>query len=213
MKRVKNVAVPRPIVYGSYAASITKKDPPPNDPSHTHRWTVYVRGLNGEDLGYFIKKVSFKLHESFIPQNRIIDRAPFEVTETGWGEFEIQIKIQFQDPQEKPLMLFHQLQLYPKDDSANATVKKPVIAEKYDEIVFNEPTEDMFKILNSHPLVSGGKKPTHGFTVEAEAEEAMKYATINERILAETEAYKARLMEAEEAIKTLQEEIRAMEQS
>jgi hypothetical protein len=53
----------RPFVYGSHAALI--KGEIPSDPSHTHIWTIYVRGLNGEDQSYFIDKVEFKLHESF----------------------------------------------------------------------------------------------------------------------------------------------------
>lgn len=28
---------------------------------------------------------------------------PFEVSETGWGEFELLIKIYFQDPNERPV--------------------------------------------------------------------------------------------------------------
>ena len=30
-------------------------------------------------------------------------KPPYEVKETGWGEFEIQIKIYFQDSSEKPV--------------------------------------------------------------------------------------------------------------
>ena len=63
-RRSKGVTVHRPIVYGSSARPITKKDVP-SDPSHTHAWTLFVRGVHGEDISYFIKKVVFKLHESF----------------------------------------------------------------------------------------------------------------------------------------------------
>jgi len=38
----------RSIVYGSLAVPIKK---PETD--HTHRWTVYVRGFNGEDIFTF----------------------------------------------------------------------------------------------------------------------------------------------------------------
>jgi YEATS domain-containing protein 4 len=65
-----------------------------------------------------------------------LDHPPYEVTETGWGEFEIVIKIYFQDPTEKSVTLYHHLQLYPKDD-ALLQVKKPVLVEHYDEIVIN----------------------------------------------------------------------------
>ena len=33
----------------------------------------------------------------------VITKPPYEVNETGWGEFEIQIKIYFMDPLERPV--------------------------------------------------------------------------------------------------------------
>ena len=33
----------------------------------------------------------------------VITQAPFEVEESGWGEFETQITIYFVDPNEKPV--------------------------------------------------------------------------------------------------------------
>ena len=33
----------------------------------------------------------------------VFTKPPYEVRETGWGEFEIQIKIYFQDSAEKPV--------------------------------------------------------------------------------------------------------------
>lgn len=31
----------------------------------THKWTVYVRGPQHEDLGHFVRRVQFDLHPSF----------------------------------------------------------------------------------------------------------------------------------------------------
>jgi hypothetical protein len=59
-----------------------------------------VRGLECEDLSYFIRKVVFQLHPSFTNPVRVVDHPPFEVTETGWGEFEVAIRIYFQDQSE-----------------------------------------------------------------------------------------------------------------
>jgi transcription initiation factor IIF auxiliary subunit len=43
----------------------------------------------------------------------VIDKPPFEVTETGWGEFEIQIRVAFStESGEKPITLFHVLKLH-----------------------------------------------------------------------------------------------------
>ena len=42
-----------------------------------------------------------------------VKKAPFEVSETGWGEFEAGIRIFFKDPEEQPIDLFHIIKLYP----------------------------------------------------------------------------------------------------
>jgi YEATS domain-containing protein 4 len=36
----------------------------------------------------------------------VVNRVPFEIEESGWGEFEIQITIFFVDPNEKPVFAF-----------------------------------------------------------------------------------------------------------
>lgn len=51
-----------------------------------------------------------KFHESFFcgflsifVHFSVLDTVPFEVSETGWGEFEVQIKLYFIDVNEKPV--------------------------------------------------------------------------------------------------------------
>lgn len=58
-----------PFIYGSTAIPITQKDNIP-DPSHTHKWSVYVKGLEGQDISYLFKKVVIKIHETFPNPNR-----------------------------------------------------------------------------------------------------------------------------------------------
>lgn len=36
----------------------------------------------------------------------VLVKPPYEVTETGWGEFEVVIKIYFNDPNERPVKYF-----------------------------------------------------------------------------------------------------------
>lgn len=93
--------ISKPIVYGSVAHCLPEKRPD----GRTHRWTVFVKPYHNEDLSVFIKKVHFKLHDSYGNCNRTVTKMPYEVSETGWGEFEIVIKIYFQDPNEKPVNL------------------------------------------------------------------------------------------------------------
>lgn len=158
--RLKNVVHVRPIVYGSYAQPL-KANEPRNDASHTHKWAVFVKGHNGEDLSSFVKKVTFKLHESFQNAERTIDAPPYVVEETGWGEFEIPIKIFFHDTKEKPVQFFLMLQLHPKDEKDDGTPEseKTVIAEYYDELIFSEPSEEMDALLRANPPVAEAPNP------------------------------------------------------
>ena len=54
-----------------------------------------IAGANNEDLTPLIERVIFQLHPSFNNPTRVVDTAPFHVTELGWGEFDIGIKIFF----------------------------------------------------------------------------------------------------------------------
>jgi YEATS domain-containing protein 4 len=108
------LSIYRPIIYGNTATVLTAKERETAHPDHTHRWTVAVRSAASEpdsdsvggadDLGHFIKRVSFKLHETYPNPTRSkcgvcstttrcidimsldIDRSPFEVTETGYED-------------------------------------------------------------------------------------------------------------------------------
>lgn len=146
-KRTKDIVIVKPILYGNYSQHLGKKA----DESKTHKWTCYVRGINVlEDLSY-IKKVVFELHESFPNPKREIVQPPWEVSEVGWGEFEIKIRIFFVDPVEKPVVLTHLLCLYPKNVDPNAAPpapsKKPLIVEHYEEIIFVNPKPTFYNQL------------------------------------------------------------------
>lgn len=99
----QGVNIVKPLVYGNISRYFGKKR---EEDGHTHQWTVYVKSFNNEDMSAYVKKVQFKLHESYVNQTRIVTKPPYEVTETGWGEFEIVIKIFFHCPNEKPVSQF-----------------------------------------------------------------------------------------------------------
>jgi len=48
---------------------------------------------------------------------------PFEITETGWGEFEVGIRLNFKDASEQSVDLSHMLKLYSQDPAANVARK------------------------------------------------------------------------------------------
>ncbi|KAJ3672681.1 hypothetical protein LUZ60_007402 [Juncus effusus] len=54
---------------------------------------------------------------------------------------------------EKRVDLYHPLKLFPEEETGNQVlyVKKPVVVETYDEVVFFEPTESFFVKVQNHP--------------------------------------------------------------
>ena len=78
-----------------------------------------------------------------------VESPPFEVTETGWGEFQLNIRIVFQDANQKPLSLVHHLKLYPTEEAGSQLkTSRPVVSEHYEEIIFDPPTAAMAEILS-----------------------------------------------------------------
>ena len=123
--------------------------------------------MNGSDITYWLKKVQFKLHETYSQSLRTIEApTPFEVTETGWGEFEITIKLFFTpEAGEKPQSIYHHLKLHPFGDDKEAAKERgdPVVSQLYEEIVFNEPSEAFYEILtNDAPPPGRGKGSSKG---------------------------------------------------
>ncbi|PYH34464.1 YEATS domain-containing protein YAF9 [Aspergillus neoniger CBS 115656] len=158
-KRVRGVSVFRPFVFGSEAQPFDPAKKPPHVPAdHTHQWRVFVKGVNDEDISYWLKKVQFKLHETYAQNVRTIEQAPFEVTETGWGEFEIQIKLYFvPESTEKPQTLWHSLKLHPYGPDAEAKKERRelVVSQNYEEVVFNEPVEQFYELLTGGAGATG----------------------------------------------------------
>ncbi|QLQ79689.1 hypothetical protein HG537_0C03370 [Torulaspora globosa] len=175
-KRIKTLSVSRPIIYGNTAKKFGEVRPPNAPVEHTHLWTIFVRGPQNEDISYIIKKVVFKLHDTYPNATRTIEAPPFELTETGWGEFEINIKIHFVDEaNEKVISFYHHLRLHPYYN-VKWEPQKPndeISSIFYDELVFNEPNEEFFKILMSRPdsLLPSNKTDTCVFSKQLEQEE------------------------------------------
>ncbi|KAL5224157.1 hypothetical protein ABZP36_010796 [Zizania latifolia] len=155
-KKLKDVEISFPIVYGTISFWLGKKASEYN----SHKWTVYVRSATNEDLSAIVNRVVFQLHPSFTNPTRVVEQPPFELSESGWGEFEIAITLYFHsDVCEKRLDLFHQLKLYPEEDTGPQSTKKPVVVETYNEIVFPEPTEAFFQRVQNHPAATVPRLP------------------------------------------------------
>lgn len=69
-----------------------------------------------------------------------IEEPPFEVTETGWGEFEISIRVYFvPEASEKNVAMYHHLKLHPYGPEAEQQKAEgaTVTSLQYDEFVCN----------------------------------------------------------------------------
>lgn len=115
----------------------------------SHTWSVYLRPMDNVQISFFIHHVDFILHESFSPSVRRVSDMPYHVSEYGWGEFDVIIRVHFRDPAEKPVDLYHPLRLFP--EGGGEPTDKPVVSEFYDEIVFQDPSEKLLEILKTTP--------------------------------------------------------------
>ncbi|CAN8096283.1 unnamed protein product [Discula destructiva] len=158
-KRVKGIQVSRPFVYGTTARPFdpVKNPKPAGVPdNHTHSWTAFLKGVDDTDITYWLKRVQFKLHDSYKDGPRMIDAEygkPFAIHETGWGEFEIAIKMHYvAESGEKPHTVYHNLKLhaYGTDDERQLQVANGEIRSwVYEEQIFNEPFEHFFDVLTT----------------------------------------------------------------
>ena len=207
--RRKGVAISKQIIIGNIARYFGKKR---DEDGHTHDWTCFFRPLKSEDMSVFVKKVHFKLHESYTNPVRVVTRPPYEVSETGWGEFEIIIKIFFHDPAEKPVTIYHLLKLFQSDPAVIAG-KKNVVAETYDELVFTDPTNTMYHLLsNPKPLVPAIRHESGIDYRESEDRILSSLSSAQRKIKLEIQDLSDRLKLNKDVIKKLKEQLEEQEE-
>ncbi|KAF2139187.1 uncharacterized protein K452DRAFT_233234 [Aplosporella prunicola CBS 121167] len=152
-KRVKGARITRAFRIGSEAWKLDDKERPAGIPDdHTTGWRVYVENIEGgPDMGLWLNKVQFSLHETYPNAKRMISAPPFEVRETGWGGFTVEIRLYFQPyVGEKHAVRSHYLYLEPYGAPEQAERMKAanlVKAEILDFVEFNEPTEALYAAL------------------------------------------------------------------
>ncbi|MBA7493007.1 hypothetical protein ES702_03562 [subsurface metagenome] len=170
-KRLRGIQIHRPFIFGSEAIPFDPQNRPKDaPPDHTHRWRVFVRGIpmsspssqssTSTDISHWLRKVQFKLHDTYANSVRMIESPPFEVEETGWGEFEIAIKFYFApESQEKPQQLWHALKLHPYtgDIEKQKSERSMVKSVCYEEVVFSEPNEAFYDVLTGGSGAKSGK--------------------------------------------------------
>ncbi|CAL5225477.1 g8299 [Coccomyxa viridis] len=147
--RLRHTEFVFPVVVGTCAFYLGKKA----TETQSHKWYLYLRGLNNEDIGHIVKKAVFNLHPTFPNPQREVTAPPFEIEEHGWGEFEVNVVLHFaDDSQEQPIEIYHKLKLYDEADPNNPSAKKPVLNEQYEELIFSEPVQSFFnRVTNYRP--------------------------------------------------------------
>ena len=205
--RMRGVCIVKPIVYGNSSRRFDKKR---EEDGHTHSWTVYIKPYHNEDMSVYVKKIQFKLHDSYATPLRMVTKPPYEVTETGWGEFEVVIKIFFHDPSERPVTIYHPLKLF-QTDSNIVIGKKIVISESYDEMIFQDPTVMMHSLLTSNrQLTLGAYKHETDFE-DKKQKSLTQLNTAKEKIQSEINELKERLKSSRASIKSFHAEIKKLE--
>ncbi|QIW96081.1 hypothetical protein AMS68_001599 [Peltaster fructicola] len=163
-KRLKGVKVTRHFIIGNSAVELPHPSFPNPPEGHSKGWRVYIRPLpNGPDITTWLKKVQFKLHFTYNDASRMIEApGPFEVTETGYGEFGVEIRLYFPSESEQ------------QDRQKRENL---VVAERIESIEFNEPTQEMYRSLTSDDQFQWlmtkkgrgkGKKPEYVFEGDIE---------------------------------------------
>uniref|UniRef100_A0A8C4R8G5 YEATS domain-containing protein 4 n=1 Tax=Eptatretus burgeri TaxID=7764 RepID=A0A8C4R8G5_EPTBU len=205
--RVKGVTVVKAVVYGNVSRYFGKKR---EEDGHTHQWTVYVKPFHNEDMSTYVKKIQFKLHESYGNPLRVVTKPPYEITETGWGEFEIIIKIFFIDPNERPVTVYHLLKLFHNEPNIMLG-KKVLVSEFYDEMIFQDPTAMMQQLLTtSRQLTLGPHKHETDFG-DLEARTIERLESARRKIGTEIAVLKEKLRASRESVQKHKEEIRRLE--
>lgn len=159
-ERKKGVTLSYPIILGSVAFYMGKKSPG----EHSHSWNIYLRSADGKDLSYLLEKVVFTLHPSCSQPVVIIEEPPFQVTQTGWGEFDAAITFHFKNGIENPVTNHHFLKLFPEGVTVagpNTSTTIPVVSEVFDEFLFVNPTVSLFNHLSNEKLLT--RVPEIGF--------------------------------------------------
>jgi YEATS domain-containing protein 4 len=146
--RMNNVTIKKSIIVGTFSF---QKVPENGGSSQAFRWTILVRSgeSEDEDLSEYIRRIEFNLHSTFAQPRRVVETPPFQVEEQGWGEFEINLRIFFQDTNERPLEMKHWLKLRPDDNEQIGIdhTKIPLVYDTFEEILFHSPHEWFYEKL------------------------------------------------------------------
>ncbi|GBN26358.1 Protein AF-9 [Araneus ventricosus] len=67
----------------------------PTNEGYTHDWTVFVQGVNGNEIKHIVEKVVFRLPGSYPDPNRMKEKPPYVLSESTSEGLSIQIDVFF----------------------------------------------------------------------------------------------------------------------
>ncbi|CAL8076746.1 unnamed protein product [Calicophoron daubneyi] len=202
--------VVKPIVYGNVSRYLGKKR---EEDGRTHQWTAFLRPFNpNEDLSTFIRRVQFKLHESYTNPIRVVNKPPFELTETGWGEFDITMKVIFTDSNEKPLVITHLIKLFHCDHEIMMG-HKSLVREIYDEMVFVDPSPSFYRALTSRSVLTGSVVPHETDFKETKRQALNAIQELNKKVTEAISIYKEQLITRKDIVEEVRTKVTELESS
>uniref|UniRef100_A0A5S6Q0U8 YEATS domain-containing protein 4 n=1 Tax=Trichuris muris TaxID=70415 RepID=A0A5S6Q0U8_TRIMR len=193
--RIQDLKVVKPIVYGSRSHALPQGTMVSD---HTHAWKLYVKPYYDEDISLYVRKVTFKLHDSYAQPTRVITNPPYEINETGWGEFEAVIRLFFADSAERSVNIYHVIRLFNNEPDVIAG-RKPLIAECYDELIFWQPSVSMYDALRKSDETAKGIG-VHAVNYEEKQKEYLeKIRAARATVKAEIDSMKKSLVQIRDA--------------
>ncbi|CAG8728612.1 11670_t:CDS:2, partial [Cetraspora pellucida] len=92
------------------AKNIKAVKEPPKGKWRQWKVSIYATDDTGEKCPLtFVEKVEYNLHQTFSKPRQVVHKAPFILTENGWGEFDMKIVLHFVDKSIAPWPIYHDL--------------------------------------------------------------------------------------------------------
>ncbi|CAI7996276.1 Protein AF-9 [Geodia barretti] len=123
----------------------------PTVEGYTHDWTILVRGEDGQSISHFVEKVVFFLHESFAKPKRVVKEPPYQVSESGYGSFNLPVEVYFRNKDEPKKVRFEYDLLLPNLNDP------PINQIRSECLTFQNPSEEFRqKLLKAGGVETGG---------------------------------------------------------
>ncbi|CAL1301367.1 unnamed protein product, partial [Larinioides sclopetarius] len=130
----------------------------PTIESYTHDWTVFVQGVNGNEIKHIVEKVIFHLPDSYPDPNRVKDKPPYALSESSSQGLSIEIDVFF-CPEAKLKKVHYVYDVFIGDEVVNISWERklsfPNPSKEFKEKLLLAGGE-IVDLLNAFPVMSDG---------------------------------------------------------